>query len=86
MLIGIFFLGSRSGCRSNVIFVNRIDSVAHKDGDLVIDVRELQSLGPCRAMSWPLQFVEVAQVPGEVLLQVSPLRGTRLMLDREENP
>lgn len=66
MLIGVFW-GARSGCRSGSAFVDRIGSVAHENDGLMVEVRELGSLGRCRAWSWPVQFIEVSRVPGGVV-------------------
>ena len=74
MLIGIFW-GARSGCPTSETFVERIEHVVRDGSDLVVELQALGPLGPCRAVSWPVPFIEVPRVDGEVVISgIDPAR------------
>ena len=66
LLIGVFW-GPRSGCKTNNNHVERIRSVEIKDDRLIIDIGPIGDLGLCRAMSNPMQLIEVPRITEEVV-------------------
>ena len=65
MLVGVFW-GAAGGCRSNTTAVVVVESVERSGDDLVVEVGPLPDFGICRAISFPVQVIEVPLLNGEV--------------------
>ena len=66
LLIGVFW-GPRSGCKTNNNHVERIRYVERKGDRLIVDIGPIGDLGLCRAMSNPMQLIEVPSITEEVV-------------------
>ncbi|HEX8386100.1 MAG TPA: hypothetical protein VF576_07950, partial [Rubricoccaceae bacterium] len=65
MLVGVFW-GPQGGCATNATPVQVVEHVDRTGESLTVEVGPLGDLGVCRAVSWPVQIVEVPRVEGEV--------------------
>ena len=65
MLIGVF-LGPVSGCASNTTPVEIVEQVEQTGNALSVEIGPRPDFGACRALSWPLQVIEVPKVDGDV--------------------
>lgn len=65
MLVAIFW-GPTSGCRTNTTAVAAVGHVERSGDGLHVEVGPLPDFGYCRAMSYPVQVIEVPESDGAV--------------------
>lgn len=64
MVLALFWGPGYAGCTNEA---NAISAIEIIDGKVVVQVREVQYLGPCRAMQHPRQVVTLARVDAPVV-------------------